>query len=288
MNVTKENKVEIIGTVEANNIIKDSSPKAGAYIRGDMVIAVTSPKQMSIPIKYFASQLTKNDNKPRKLYTQLEAVRVGQRINITAKISDNKFWDSTRGQLVKNKNIDLVYINTVKAEDKDKAEFMFSGFIAETLKEIHDRDNGELIGYSIRMGQATYKEDRAEIIDFNIDPKNSQAVRYIEANFNARKTFKINGTLDYDVKTEVREEAQDFGPSVKKTYQRSIKNLIIVGGVLVTEGVYENADIDTLLAGDETDDRRIETEAKNKDKAGTTTSVNKPLASDTKVNQSLI
>ena len=286
MNVSRENRIEIIGTLEANNLIKDSSPKIGSYIRGDMVIKVSSPKQMSIPVSYFASAMTK-DNKPRKLYGQLEGLRVGQKIGIVGEIRDNKFWDTTRGQLVKTKRLNLTYINTVKVEDQDKADFVFSGFVAESLKEVFDKYQN-LTGYALKIGQADYNGNRAQIITFVVDPKNSQAVRYIETNYTGGKTVKVSGLLDYNITTETREEPQDFGPAIVKTFQRSIANLTIAGGVAVEEGIYDKADIDTLLAGEKADDERVMAEAKSSSKDSGKPAVNAPLASTTKVNQSLL
>lgn len=283
MNVSRENKIEIIGTLESNNPVKDTSPKVGAYIRGDMVIKVSSPKQMSIPVSYFAAATTK-ENKPRKLYTQLEQLRNGQKISIVGEIRDNKFWDATRGQLVKSTRLNLTYINAVKVEDQDKADFVFSGFVSEPLKEVFDRDQ-HLTGYSIKIGQADYNGSRAQIIPFVVDPKNSSAVRYIETNYTGKKTVKVSGLLDYNIITETREEPQDFGAPIVKTYQRNIRNLTITGGVAVEEGIYENSDIDTLLAGEKADDERVMAEAKAKGDGG---KPGAPVASNTKVNQSLL
>lgn len=286
MNNTRENRIDIIGTLESNNLIKDTSPKVGAYIRGDMVIKVQHPKPMSIPISYFAGALTK-DNKPRKLYSQLENLRVGQRIAISGQIQDNKFWDATRGSLVKTKRLGLVFINPVKESDEDKAEFVFSGFVAENLKEVVDRD-GVVTGLSIKIAQADYQGTRALVIPFNVDPKNSAAIRHIEENYTVRKSVKVSGVLDYNIITETREEAVDFGAPIVRTFQRNISNLIITGGTAVSDGAYEVEDISILLEGDKTDDERVMAEAKNKERSGEQVSVNKPLASKATNNQSLL
>jgi len=287
MQLSRENQVIIIGTLESNNLVKDKAATTGKpYIRGNMVIKVTSPKPMSIPVTYFAAETT-GEGKPRKLYSQLESLQNGQRISITAQIQDNKFWDATRGQLVKTKRLSVVFINNVKAGEQDKAEFTYSGFVAETLKEVHNND-GELTGYTIKIAQSDYKDIRAEVITFVVDKNDSRAVRYIEREYTGKKTVKVSGILDYDIKTETREEAVDFGAPIVKTYQRNISNLVITSGTSVTEGVYEPADVDRLIHGDEDNDRIVEADAKAKEKSGAVASTNKPLVANTNTNQSLL
>lgn len=288
MPLSRENTVLVIGTLESNNLVKDvsSNPKVGPYIRGNMIIKVTSPKVMSIPITYFASVNTQ-EGKPRKLYGQLESLRNNQRISITAHIQDNKFWDTSRGQLVKTKRLTLDYINAIKAEENDKAEFIFSGFVAETLKEVHDKDEN-LTSYTIKLAQSDYKQTRAEVIGFVVDPNDVRAVNFIAREYTGGKTVKVSGQLDYDVKTETRTEEVDFGQPVVKTYQRTISNLVITGGVAVTEGVYEQQDRDLLLNGDAANDKQVEADAKGKEKSGAAVSTNKPLQANTNTGTSLL
>jgi hypothetical protein len=284
MNLTRNNKVTIIGTLENLNLIKDSSVKAGNYIRGDMVIRVNSPKQMSIPLQFFASALDK-EGKPRKLHTQLEALRINQRISITATIEGNKFWDATRGQLVKTKRLNLLYINAVKMEEVDTATFTYSGFIAQTIKEKVDKD-GNLEAYTIQLGQANYQGTRAELITFEIDPRNNQAVSYISREYTKERTVEIYGDLDYDVKSVTVEEPVEFGKPIVKTYQRNISNLMITSGKFPTEGIYESTDISNLLAGDAADDEKVQSEAKSKQQSGQEVSAKKPATAA--VNSSLL
>ena len=284
MSLTRINKVTIIGTLENINLIRDNSPKAGNYIRGDMIVRVNLPKPMSIPLQFFASALDAN-GKPRKLYGQLEQLRINSRVSLTATIGDNKFWDPSRGQLVKTKRLNLVFINTPKLEDADTAEFTYSGFIAETIKEKVDKE-GNLEAYTIKVGQSDYKGIRAEIITFNIDPRNNAAVSYITREYTKERTVELFGELDYDVKTETVEEAVDFGKPIVRTYQRNISNLVITSGKFPDEGTYEHTDVENLLAGDEADDLRIQTEAKNKEQTGKEVSEKKPSAKA--VNSSLL
>lgn len=286
MPLSRENTVNIIGTIESNNPVIANSPKAGDYIRGDLVVKVNMPKEMSIPLQYFCGVVTK-DNKPRKLYKQLVDLKVGSKINLTGKIEDNKFWDVTRGQLVKTKRLSIVFINPVKVEDKDKAEFTYSGFVVEALKEKLNSEE-KLVNYVIKLGQSDYKESRAEIVDFVIDPKDTKAVRFIEREYTSGKTVKISGVLDFDVRTETRTEEVDFGQPIVKTYQRNISNLVITSGLAVSENVYEKANIEELLGGDAAHDRQVEEDAKNKEASGTTSPVNKPLTSTSGTNQSLL
>lgn len=284
--LTRDNQIFIIGTIESINPIKDSSPKVGAYIRGDLVVKVSHPKPMSIPISFFSAAQTK-DGKPRKIYGQIESLRQGQRINLQASVAPNKFWNASTGQLIKSKRLNLNFINNVNAGDADRADFVFSGFVKETLREKHNKD-GELVSYSIQLAQSTYDNTRAEVIEFVVDQNNRQAINYISSEYNAGKTVKISGELDYDIKTETREEAVDFGTPITRTFQRNISNLIITSGSSVDTGIYEKEDIERLLAGEAEDDRRVEELAKNQEKTGATTSTSKPLVSTTKAGQSLL
>jgi hypothetical protein len=284
MNLTRINKVTIIGTLESINLIRGNSPKAGNFIRGDVVVRVNLPKPMSIPLQFFSSALDK-EGKPRKLHGQLELLRTGSRVSFSATIADNKFWDPSRGQLVKTKRLNLLFINPVKMEDPDTAEFTYSGFIAETIKEKVDKD-GNLEAYTIKVGQSDYQGTRAEIITFNIDPRNNAAVSYITREYTKQRTVELFGDLDYDVQTITVEEPVDFGKPVVKTYQRNISNLLITSGKFPDEGTYEATDIANLIAGDEADDARIQAEAKNKEQSGKEVSEKKPSANA--VNSSLL
>jgi hypothetical protein len=285
--LTRDNQISIIGTIESINLIKDSSPKVGAYIRGDLVVKVSHPKQMNIPVSFFSGAVSTKDNKPRKLYGQLESLRQGQRVSLSVTVGSNKFWDTTRGQLVKTTRLNLNFINNVSATDVDRADFVFSGFVKESLRELHSKD-GELKGYIIQLAQASYDGLRAEVIGFMVDENNRQAINYITNEYTAGKTVKVSGQLDYDITTETREEAQDFGSPIVKTFQKSTKNLMITSGSSVSEGVYEKEDIDKLLAADLDEDNSIQEKAKTQEKSGAVTSTNKPLASTTKTNQSLL
>ena len=155
--VTKENKIEIIGTLESISRETKTTEKLGTYVRGDMVIKVVAPTTMNIPISFFCKQLT-NEGKPRKLFDQLNGLTVGQRINITGQIQDNKFWSTASGDLVKTKRLGINFINAVRDTDRDKAEFVFSGFVYEPLKERYDSEQN-LLHYSIKMAQEKYNKD---------------------------------------------------------------------------------------------------------------------------------
>lgn len=284
--LTKENRIDIVGTLESIEVIKDTSIKAGAYIRGNMVVKVSLPKQMNIPISFYAGALTKT-GAPRKLYTQLESLRQGQRIGIIGAIQDNKFWDNGRGQLVKTKRLGINFINVPGPTEPDRADFSYSGFVQETLKEVHNKE-GQLTGYTIKLAQANYNDSRCETIAFNLDPNNSQAVNYIMKEYTSGKTVKVSGELDYDIITETREEAVDFGKPVIKTYQRNISNLMITSGTAVSDGFYEDADIKKLMAADLEDDNAVQERMKNAQKSSAAPTGNKPLAASTNTNQSLL
>lgn len=284
--LTRENKVEIIGTLDSINVVKDTTASVGPYIRGSMVISVTSPKQMNIPLNFFAAATTK-EGKPRKLYGQLETLQQGSRVNITAQIQDNKFWDQARGQLVKTKRLSVVFINNVRAGDEDKAVFTYSGFINKPLRETFNKE-GEPVGYEIDIAQANYLNSRAEIVTFNVDPKDTRSVNYITSEYTSGKTVKISGDLDYDIKTETVEEEVDFGKPQIRTFQRNISNLMITGGAYVEEGIYDKSDIDMLLAGDLADDNEVIEKAKNQEKSGDVVNTKKPMVSTSNTNQSLL
>jgi len=286
MQLTRENKVEIIGTIESIDVVKDTTPKSGAIIRGNLVIKVSSPKVMSIPLNFYVAAVTK-DNKPRKLYSQIDGLRQGQRVNIVGQIQDNKFWDATRGQLVKSKRLGINFLNPVSSADADKAEFTYSGFVKEGLREVHDKE-GNLTSNSIKMAQVVFSNDRAQVVDFMVDMNDTRAVRYIQTEYTGGKTVKVTGQLDYDVRTETREEQQDFGKPIVKTFQRNISNLVISGGVSVTEGVYESTDQNSLLNADLDNDREVEEKAKNTEKSGAAVSTNKPITASTSTSQSLL
>lgn len=288
MLLARENIVTIIGTLESNNMTRDNDKGTARtpLVKGNLVIKVTSPKPMSIPINYYVKSIA-NAGTPRKLYGQIETLKQGQRINIQANIRDNKFWDESRGQLVRTKRLELTFINAVKDGEADRADFSFSGYVSEPLKEVHSRD-GELTGWALKLAQANYLKEHAEVITFNVDPNDQRAISYIKSEYTKGKTVKVSGLLDFDVKTETVEQAVDFGQPIVKTYQRTISNLVISSGVSVTEGVYEIADIDRLNDGDLANDKDVELKAKGKEKSGAAISTNKPLMAGTSTNQILL
>lgn len=286
MNVTKENRIDVTGIVESIKVVKDTSDKVGPYIRGDLVITAKVGKTMNIPIPFFAAYKTKA-GKVRKLYTQLENLQQGARINVVGSIEDNKFWDQARGQLVKTKRLRLNFINDARNEDPDKAEFVYSGFVTAPLQEKFNK-NGDSIGFEIGIAQATYDNSRAMNVFFQVDGSNSKAINYITNEYTPATTIKVNGSLDFDIETVTIEEQVDFGKPIIKTYQNRTSNLMIESGKVMTEEVYERDVIDQLLAADKEDDQEVQTEAKNKEVSGDAVSNAAPQKAKAKVNQSLI
>lgn len=275
--LTRENKIEVIGKLVEINLTKAFRQDLGDYIYGDLVVEVKKPKTMRIPISFFAKALKKDSTDANKVYGSILQLSNGQRVNIVGNVSDNKFWNQTTGQLVKGKRLNLNFINPAKEGDVDKAQFTFSGFVAESLKEKFDNDQ-KLIAYTVKMGQSNYQQTRAEVITFNLDVNNTKAVRYVESEFTKNKTFKVTGELDYNVETVEKVEEVDFGDPIVRTYQRNISNLIITGGVAVDIDTYSAEDVTRLLEADANDDKDVQEKAKNKEKAGETVSTNKPAA----------
>lgn len=286
MNVTKDNRIEVTGIVESINLIKGSTDKAGPFIRGDLVITAKVGKTMNIPIPFFAAHKTKA-GKVRKLYTQLENLQQGMRINVVGSIEDNKFWDQTRGQLVKTKRLRLNFINDARNEDPDKAEFIYSGFVTSPLQEKFNK-NGDSIGFEIGIAQATYNNDRAMNVFFQVDGSNTKAINYITSEYTPATTIKVTGSLDYDIDTVTVEEQVDFGNPIIRTYQNRTSNLMIESGKVLTEEIYERDVIDQLLAADKEDDQEVQAKAKNTEVSGNSVSNASPQTAKTKVNQSLI
>lgn len=286
--LAKENKVDIIGTIETLELTPGVSQAGANYVRGRITVKVSTPsKEMRVPVDFYCGERT-TKGEPRKLYTQLNSLKQGQRVSLVGNIGDNKFWDQTRGQLVKTQRLNLNFINDVQANAVDKAEFAFSGFVKESLREVFNKE-GEAIGMAIKLAQVTYQETRAQVIEFKVNPLDREAVNHITNSYTNGKTVKIYGVLDYDVITETFEEKQDFGKPQIKTYQRNIANLVITSGASVNDGIYEPEDITTLLDGDSKDDKEVEAKAKTQEKSGAaTTGANKPLGYNSNTNQSLL
>lgn len=285
MEYTKKNRVDVIGKVSSINIIQDSNERIGEYIRGDIVIESTvSGVTMNIPMQFFAKPLT-NSGAPRKLYKQLLELQNGERISITGSLQDNRFWSEQSGQIIQAKRLNISFINPVKATDADKATFSYSGFVVSELQEITNKD--DTTQWQIKIGQENYQKTLAEVITFNVDPQNTQAINYIAANYKVGNTVKLVGELNYDVVTETREEPTEFGAPVTRTFQRNISELIIQSGVTVDTGIYDDERIKELIAGTKSLDAQLQEDAKNKEVSGKSVSNQKPLSTKA-VNQSLI
>mgnify|MGYP003497735368 FL=1 len=108
-----------------------------------------------------------NDGSTNKNYNKLVNVKelVGRRVVISgARLVGDRFWSKQNEQLVPAQKFDFSMIREASdKETEDKAEFEFSGFVVRELAEKCDSE-GNLLYYQMTIGQATYKEDKTNVI----------------------------------------------------------------------------------------------------------------------------
>ena len=289
----KTNSLNIIGTLASIERIEGVSDKSGSpvdYVRGSLSITVKLPtKTMTIPVSFYAAKITKAGN-PRKLVKQINDLVLGQRIAIQGTINENKFWIADRDQMAKTKKINLVFINDAK-ELPDTATFDYAGFVYKPLKEVFDKDAQSTGQWTISLGQATYLNEYAEIMEFNVDAADRNAIAFIEREYTAGKTVHVVGDVHFDVETVTRSEKADFGPDKVTVYQKNVSILTILSGIAIinADDDYTSEEMSKLVDGIAVNDRKVIEDQKNREQKGESVSTAKPAtATATKVPWSLV
>lgn len=241
------NEVTIAGVLKEIEIEEKSTADGRDYVTGKATIKVDQEingKQVGCEpqVRFYSMKLTK-DGAANKLYQQI--VKYGEQftslaacpedhpeqaskvIISKAQLTENIWVDPASGTPKTAFQIDAKFMNAPRnaEEYEEGAKFEISGVLVNTARETaNDEETGRL---KVRMAVVGWG-GKVDVID--LIAATSNAVNFIEANYNIGDTITLNGRINMAQKTKVWYEEQGFGEPLKRTKTESCKELVILGG----------------------------------------------------------
>lgn len=281
-NVTKENRVNITGTITAMDIADTFNDNNTPIKRGTVTVKVG---ESEIVLNIYMSEVYRS-GKENKSYTLLNELGVGSFANFSCQLDENKFVPDGSTDISRSYRIRASFINKPRAGDVEEATFQYGGVVLSPLKEVTNKE-GEVYRYDIMIGQPEYRKDDEvhltgfNTVRFNVDPRNNNMIEAVRSTLSPLDTVKINGNIVSEITTtQVVEEAL-IGEGRTITYQNNFTSFNITGAVVVPENqVYSEEQINFLIANTKTADSALKTQPKAAKTAKKTASVKKDPLGD--------
>lgn len=264
-NYLKKNEFTVIGTLVDVDLKTKESRKNQTYISGDITLEVG--KDNLVEIKLFSFQFvngTTRVNKFFETYQDLEN-RVGERIKVNGNIDERRFYDENNNQLVSFNYNNGRFINDVKADEKDVAEFEFSGYVEKTLRERLDKEDN-LLHYELVMAQANYNNEKPVVVKLAVPKSERKAIDYMQTNYERGVTVTVKGEIRVVTEEVQKTEETAFGEDITKTFTNSFKTYDILSGTEPVDGKgqYSARDIRDFAEAYEDEGVKLQREAKNR------------------------
>ena len=252
------NEVVVVGTLVEAEAITGTAKTGKPYVRGDLTIKVG--EEQMIPISFFSSQYSSKGT-PLKNYDTFLGINewLNKRVRVTATLTENKFFSSQRGSLVKSNRLNVRWINLLPATstEEDSTHFRIAGFVTEGIKEVVDAEQN-VTDCLIKIGQSNYSGTQADVFTLNVDPTNTKAVDVLSNQYTVGSSIVLEGHLDFTIKEEHVSVPSDFGGDMIKTYQKSSKRYVITQGTRVDSNLeYTTEDIQKLVDGAKANDEEV-------------------------------
>ena len=248
----KTNQVTITGKlVEA--IVKTGFDKNNkAYASVDATVSCMLNGQTNVfEINFYSKEMTAK-NEVSKLYTSYTKMPElkGRKVEISAEISENRFWSANLGQIASSQKLVGKFIKGVLETEADKALFEVGGFIAKELVEKVNKNN-EIYRYDLVLGQANYNNTGMRGITLNIAPTDRELVAGAKTYATGMTVF-VKGRLEsIEQQVTVEDENSGFGEKIVRVYTNKLKGFYITGGSKpITDpekGAYDMATIKGLI-----------------------------------------
>ena len=234
-------------------------------IRGRIKVRVDqelngSITQMEVPIDVFSTRYTRNGTENPSYHSlrevknsftsiaacgdpdQADCVRISN-----ASLQENVFY-GRNDQVVSTTRISGSFVNRInRAEMKPAATFNTTFVVGNKSDEIDAA--GTPTGRLNVNGVVIQYGDRADLVKFVVE--NENAKNHIEQYWNDGDTVRVQGKLNFSVKTEYTIEEVGFGEPIKTAHTTSVHDLIITSGSaagLKGEAAYDITDIQSALA----------------------------------------
>lgn len=233
-----ENNIHIEGIVTEFDIAEDSLPDGREIVKGEIKVQTDADSIHVVEVFAMRWKDKKKTEESRlakgylTLAETLESVSdVGKeratrvRIN-TGEIRRNEFY-LPDGRLISNPTFSATFVNRVKENDEfnPKATFDMELFIANISNEIvDDEETGRLIvkGYTVNYN--------GEVIPMELIGEGSEAVDYIESEYETGGTVLVGGEIRNKVKTTVHKTESAFGKDFEKVEKETVRELVIQHG----------------------------------------------------------
>lgn len=263
-----KNYYEIVGTLaQANDTVK-SGRDGRNQLSVDTTIKTADGGEYDI--NFFAYE----GGKMYPTYAKIHEM-IGSRVKVTGELRENRFWSKTAKQIISTVKPRGSFINQASADEKDHATFDISGFLLSGISE-HKNKAGELLNYSIQVGQANYA-NKLNVLTLHIEPTNTAILNGIKT-FELKDTLSLHGRLDFTSEqvTKVDDTKGSFGDPSVRTYINRIKNFYITGGgPVAAEDAYTSEQISELITGYKENDKTI-TERANEQKESASEAASTP------------
>lgn len=227
----KTNQVTITGKlVEA--IVKTGFDKNNkAYASVDATVSCMLNGQANVfEINFYSKEMTAK-NEVSKLYTSYTKMPElkGRKVEISAEISENRFWSANLGQIASSQKLVGKFIKGVLETEPDKALFEVGGFIAKEVVEKVNKNN-EIYRYDLVLGQANYNNTGMRGITLNIAPTDRELVAGAKTYATGMTVF-VKGRLEsIEQQVTVEDENSGFGEKIVRVYTNKLKGFYITGG----------------------------------------------------------
>lgn len=234
------NKVNIAGKLLDVTFRDGKLGDGRPYESANMTIRVTQTyggreEVSEIPVSMFAARYTLA-NKSNPAYDQIQALKslktaqnagldAADSVRITsANLRENNFVTKS-GQLINGFQINAPFIST--ANSGDVASFTVDIFIMDMHPE-EDRD-GDATGRLVIKGGIVQYNGMLDVLEFIVE--DTQAVDYIERNWNINDTVNIRGRIRITVKEENASGGNSsWGEDIPEVTTRTVRELIITKG----------------------------------------------------------
>lgn len=270
-----QNIVTITGVLNELDIVEGRTADGREFVRGTAFIAVDQevdgvPVSNIIPVKMFSMKL-KKDGGPNKIYERIlgyknefKSVAIVEdrseatRVTVSAKVSENSFYDERTNQIRSGYAIDSNFINKAKDADVEGAKFVFSGVVMGKQNEVDT--NGEETGrLLVKMGLVGYAGKLNVITLVATGSKKD----HIENNWENKETVKVAGLVNMTHEVKQIVDDSGFGDPIVRTKTINKNELFITGGS--ASGLEEDLSYDATDISEMLEARKADLEAlKNK------------------------
>lgn len=260
--ILKENKVWITGELTEYDLTIRQDNENREYISGQVVIkSIINGEEQLTPVDLYSRAITAA-GAPNKLYASYVALenKIGKRVTIQGEIQENRYFQENSGQVVSYNRIAGRFINDARANQEDRVDFAFAGYIVSPVSERLNQ-KGDVLFHEITIAEANYNGEFPIYVKFIVtSPKIVSAIQQL---YQKGDTVKVYGKYLVSSSSEEVVEEVTFGEPISRVYTSTFRNLVIESGTEPIEnGAYSPetiAELDNAYA-----ERGVDIESKGR------------------------